>query len=173
MLMLLRVHFRSFPGPVCTHMRPKLLVQRVVCTLSYENKGKSILHISIGSTGSLCSAGSLCRRFQQNDQLPFPQKQEIRRIQISHSQLLFPHPFPFPPNRLMPLPHPQSPLLLNNESSRMIQIRLLPHPQEFVETLLHPQLVAVKSLILFSSKDYLCFILCRTACQGFCFFMKN
>lgn len=54
-------------------------------------------------------------------QLP-PQKQLMRRIQISQSQLLLPHPLPqlLPPR--MPLPLPQPP---QKSRSRIIQMQLL------------------------------------------------
>lgn len=115
---------------------------------------------------SLASAAAVHRQDCQQPQpqlLLLPQKQEIRRIQISQLQELL------PPNMPLLQPHPQSllqpqlllhPQLLppkklpppQQDRSRMIQIQLHPpphpllfcaHPQES----LHPQFVAVKSLI--------------------------
>ncbi len=80
-------------------------------------------------------------------------KQEIRRIQISQSQLLLllshpqPQPLLFPdPNR--PPPPPQQ------ERRRMIQIKLLPPPQLLLpeNKLPQPQFVADKSLIISASR---------------------
>jgi len=82
-----------------------------------------------------------------------PQKQEIKRIQINHSQpllLLQPQPLLVPPK----IPPPQPPLLPPQQlSKRMIQIQLqhpLPPPkiEELLLQELHPQFVAVKSLIV-------------------------
>lgn len=85
----------------------------------------------------------------------FPQKQEIRRIQISHSQQLLllsqPELQPHPLFENKPLPLPKQ------ENNRIIQIQLqlFPKPLMPLQQLLeHPQLVAVKSLILSASRFY-------------------
>lgn len=78
-----------------------------------------------------------------------PQKQEISRIQINHSQLLLllqpqslSHPQPlFPPRMLPKQPFP----LPQKHNKRRIQMMLFPHPLLQVEA--QPQLVAVKSLM--------------------------
>lgn len=94
---------------------------------------------------------------------PLPQKQESSRIQMIHS-----HPPPLPPPRnpphpqLLPqlLPHPPE-FPPQQHSSRRIQIQLpnplpLPHPHphpllvEHPQESLHPQFVAVKSLMFLS-----------------------
>ena len=102
----------------------------------------------------------------------FPQKLESNKIQINHSQLLLSllpnKPFPQEPH-----PHPLSlPLFPKSKRSRSNQEQpdkpLLPHP-----LLLHPQFVAVKSLIFLASVSCLCFIVCAKACQSCIFFIKG
>ncbi len=94
----------------------------------------------------------------------FPQKQESNRIQMSQSQLELLLSQPQPPN--VPRPHPLLPP--KQERSRIIQIMLHPHPLLLLlQPVLHPQLVAVKSLILIASELFLWFILCAQACQCF------
>jgi hypothetical protein len=68
-----------------------------------------------------------------------PQKSNSKIIQI---QLSLPHP----------LPHPPNPLLPQQESNRIIQIK---EQQLFPSLHPHPQPVAAKSLIFKSSKIYL------------------
>ena len=93
----------------------------------------------------------------------FPQKQESNRIQMSQSQLELLLSQPQPPD----VPRPQPLLPPKQERSRIIQIMLHPHPLLLLHPVLHPQLVAVKSLILIASELFLWFILCTQACQCF------
>jgi hypothetical protein len=68
--------------------------------------------------------------------------------------MMFSHPQPelFPPKRLAP--HPQLSLpLLQKESRMRIHIMEL-HPHPLLRFVLHPQFVAVKSLILFPPKIF-------------------
>ncbi len=53
-------------------------------------------------------------------------------------QMLKPPPHPHPPPNPLPLPHRQNKMMIQ---------RMLPHPQSLEGELLHPQEVAVKSLI--------------------------
>lgn len=87
---------------------------------------------------------------------PFPLKQEMRRIQINHSQELFPQPLP---QELLLIRLPQlfpQPLPPKQERSRIIQIQLqlLPPPKpNKEELLLQPQLHVEQSFIFFPPKE--------------------
>ena len=81
---------------------------------------------------------------------PLPQKQEINRIQISHSQLLLPPKIPQP---LLSHPHPppRIPLFPLPQKHNKIRIQMmLPHPHPLLLEAAQPQLVAVKSLMMTS-----------------------
>ncbi len=76
-----------------------------------------------------------------------------------------PHPSLFPPPQRLKLPHPQfmpppKPPLPHRQNKMMIQ-RKLPHPQSLEGALLHPQEVAVKSLIKASKSLFMVYTMCR------------
>ena len=100
---------------------------------------------------------------------PLPEKQEMRRIQIIHSQEPPPKPVVRPLPQLLPQPlpprrPPQPPFPPKQESRRMIQmmLQLLPEPNK-EELLLQPQpqLFEQSFIIFFLQRKFLCYILCE------------
>ena len=90
--------------------------------------------------------------------------------------MLLPHPQPHPslfPPQILKLPHPHpfpppKPPLPHRQNKMMIQ-RKLPHPQSLEGALLHPQEVAVKSLIKASKSLFMVY----TMSGGLPCFWKN
>ena len=84
-------------------------------------------------------------------------------IMLSH-----PHPHPlFPPNTLLPLPHPP------HANKIKIINKMLLLPQELTsQPQFEPQFVADKSLMLKASKFCLHLIICGTACIVYGYFYK-
>lgn len=68
---------------------------------------------------------------------PHPQPQLLPQLSLLPQMLKPPHPQFMPPPK-PPLPHRQNKIMIQ---------RMLPHPQSLEGELLHPQEVAVKSLI--------------------------
>ncbi len=70
--------------------------------------------------------------------------------------MMLSHPQPelFPPKRLAPHPQLSLPLLQKESRMRIHIMELHPHPHPLLRFVLHPQFVAVKSLILFPPKIF-------------------
>lgn len=69
--------------------------------------------------------------------------------------MMLSHPQPLPPP-MIPPPHPQPSLLFPPQhESRIIIQSIEPHPQPELSFTPHPQPVAVKSLIVVASKNFL------------------
>ena len=112
--------------------------------------------------------------FQENGWADQQQQSRIRIQRILLPQPL-PHPQPslLPPPQILKPPHPQfmpppKPPLPHRQNKMMIQ-RKLPHPQSLEGALLHPQEVAVKSLIKASK----CLFMVYTMWQGLPCFWKS